>query len=179
MAFVIGQRIQPFPIFPNLAIFLFVTALIIFLSINIQILKIHNWWIRIVFSLFLSIAFTIVWYLTSTFTGMILSNSSESSFHMYIKAVEPLTLFLSNIDSSPISGLIFATFFLTCIFFGWYWVLFKNGANTWSRDIIAYNRRFGFSGNSFMTSPITLKIVISLMLMGGILFMYAALMPFM
>jgi hypothetical protein len=93
--------------------------------------------------------------------------------------MKPLTLVFTDVDNSPISGLIFAFLFLTFVFCWWYWVFFKNGATIWSKDIIRYNSKLGFSASNFMAHPLALKIAASIMLLAGFFGVYAALMSLM
>jgi hypothetical protein len=175
-AFLAGQQIQAFPRFAVLAILLMFTAFIVFLFINITIFKKHKWWLRVLCSSFLSLVFTIIWHLTNFFAVAIVCNRLRIPLQSYIKEMMPLTRFFTNVDNSPISGLIFAFLFLTFVFFWWYWVLFKNGANIWSRGIFRSTNKLRFSTNNFMAHPLAVKIAASIMLMASFFGVYAALM---
>ena len=175
-AFLAGQQIQAFPQICGFGNIIDVYGLYCFSFINITIFKKHKWWLRVLCSSFLSLVFTIIWHLTNFFAVVIVCNRLRIPLQSYIKEMMPLTRFFTNVDNSPISGLIFAFLFLTFVFFWWYWVLFKNGANIWRRDIFRSTNKLRFSTNNFMAHPLAVKIAASIMLMAGVFGVYAALM---
>jgi hypothetical protein len=86
---------------------------------------------------------------------------------------QPLFRFLGKLDNSAFVGLIFAIICFAGAFAGWYWVLFKKGAEIWKAGIVSWNKRFGI--NVEWIPPLLLKIAASIILLGMLCGVFAAL----
>jgi hypothetical protein len=90
-----------------------------------------------------------------------------------LEDLQPLFRFLEKLDNSEIVGLIFTIVCLVGVFVGWYWVCFKDGAEAWKAGIVSWNRRFGI--NLDWIPPFLLKVSASILLLGAIFGVFAAL----
>lgn len=79
---------------------------------------------------------------------------------------QPLFRFLKRLDESYLVGIAFSAVYLIGVIAAWYWVLFKDGAETWRTTIILWNRRFGV--NTEWVTPFILKVSISILLIGSV-----------
>jgi hypothetical protein len=75
--------------------------------------------------------------------------------------------YMENIAKNEIVGLILSSIFFTLSVYFWYWVCFRDGAQTWSDEIVKYYKKIkmGFIGNLFWFKPTALKVLITICLL--------------
>lgn len=104
------------------------------------------------------------------------ASGKEELLPWFIKKANPVFKFFNNIDNSYIIGLIFAGIVFFFIVGCWYWVFFKNGAQSWKDGIIRYYKKLGINVEpiSFLFSPLLLKVFITLALVVSLVFFFFA-----
>jgi hypothetical protein len=81
--------------------------------------------------------------------------------------LENLTTIFCNLNNNEITDLVLVFVFLMVIYLIWRWVLFKNGAYKWMRQMMDYREMIGQRADpeSFFFKPIILKILFTIMLL--------------
>jgi hypothetical protein len=90
---------------------------------------------------------------------------------------QPVFRFLEKFDESDAVGAAFAVVYLVGVTIAWYWICFRDGAESWREAIILWNERHGLKPEWIMpwVTPFLLKLGISLCLIASVIGLYMAL----
>ena len=89
---------------------------------------------------------------------------------------QPIFRFLKRLDESDFVGLVFSIVYLAGVVAVWYWVCFKNGAEVWRNEVVAWNKRFGI--NVQWLTPFLAKVGANILLWGSIIGLFLALLSY-
>ncbi len=86
---------------------------------------------------------------------------------------QPIFRLIERFSKSDFVGLVFSIAYLTGVVAMWYWVCFKNGAEVWRNEMVAWHKRFGMNVN--WLTPFLVKVGVNILLFGSIIGLFLAL----